>query len=50
MGYTKKIDSGNYTPKEMPRTATMPPPPKSSERSIPQTPNMPPPSKGGGKK
>lgn len=52
MGYTKKVNNGDYTPKEMPRTTSMPPPPKREERSMPQAPNIPPPNKGnnGGKK
>lgn len=33
MGYTKKINNGDYTPKEMPRSASIPPPPKREERS-----------------
>lgn len=45
MGYTKKINNGDYTPKEMPRTTSMPPPPKPQERSIPSTSNTPPPPK-----
>lgn len=28
MGYTKKINNGDYTPKEMPRSASIPPPQK----------------------
>ena len=39
MGYTKKINNGDYTPKEMPRSASIPP--------IPQTTNTPPPNKSG---
>lgn len=47
MGYTKKINNGDYTPKEMPRSASIPPPPRREERSIPQTTNTPPPNKSG---
>lgn len=47
MGYTEKIDNGDYNKKEMPRTTSIQPPPKREERSIPQTTNTPPPSKSG---
>lgn len=46
-----KSNDENYIEKSIPRTATVPPPPRREERSIPSTQPTPPPSKDpGGKK